>query len=503
MSVNGKTIAKNTFYLYVRMIVLMLVALYTSRIVFTALGAQDFGIYNVVGGVVVILSFLNGTLSTTSSRYIVVSLAEGDLGKTQKVFSNVFFINLLLSIVVLLLSETIGLWFVNNKMQIPAERLYAAMWVYQISVATTIINILSVPYNAAIIAHERMKAFAYITLFDAFGKLGLAFVVQIVHYDKLIIYALLLFLIQIVDRIIYTRYCLSNFKETRLVYSLDRSLFNNMLRFISWSSYGSFASVGFTQGLNILLNLFYGPTVNAARGIAVQVQNNVTAFINNFQTAINPQLMMSVSKQNNNDAQQLLLTSSRISFYLLCLLGIPIIAETPIIIKFWLGEIPDYTVSFCRIILIINIWGSLANPLRIINQAHGDIRKFQLYECSLLLFIVPVSYISLKLWNIPILVFVVHLIIEFIAQYIRLRIVLPMIKMSIQSYILHIYRRIIPIFLIPLAQAYLIHYIIDENIIRFVVNVVLIEITLLVLIYSMGLSKQEKAYICALVRKKR
>lgn len=503
MSIDSKVIAKNTLLLYIRMIILMVVALYTSRIVFSALGVEDFGIYNVVGGVVMVLGFLNGTLSTASSRFIVVAIGENNIEKMQRVFSNVFFLNAILAIVVFIFAETIGLWFVINKMQIPIDRQYAAQWVYQISIITIIFNILSVPYNAAIIAHEKMKAFAYITLFDAFGKLALAYIVQIIHYDKLITYAILLLCIQIIDRIIYTQYCLRNFKETRIKRSLwDNKIFKEMLHFISWSSYGSFVSVGFTQGLNILLNLFFGPAVNAARSIAVQIQNTVLAFTNNFQTAINPQLMMSTSQKKYEDAQKLLIASSKFSFYMLCILGLPIIAETNIIIQFWLGSIPDYVVSFCRIILIISIFSSLANPLRMINQAQGDIKKFQLYECTLLLFIVPISYMVLRIWNIPILVFWVHLIIELIAQYIRLKIVLPKINISIKAYFNLVYIRIIPVFLIPILFIILINNLIEYGIFRLIVSSLIIELLIFTTIYLIGLSPTEKTYINSILKKK-
>lgn len=502
MVVDSKRIAKNSLLLYIRMIVLMLVALYTSRIVLSALGVEDFGLYNVVGGVVVVLSFLNGTLSTASSRYIVVAFGEGDRQRMQLVFSNVFIMNALLAVIVFTLAETIGLWFLNNKMQIPADRFHAVSWVYQISIVTVIVNILSVPYNALIIAHERMKAFAYISLLDAFGKLAIAYVLQVILFDRLIAYALLLLLIQILDRVVYTWYSLTNFDETRMKLKIDKKLCRNMLGFISWSSYGSFVSVGFTQGLNILLNLFFDPFVNAARGIAVQVQNNVVAFTNNFQMALNPQLMMATSQKQYADAQKIFISGSKFSFYMLCAIGIPIIAETHIIIDFWLGVEPDYVIPFCRIILITSVFGCLAAPLRIVNQAEGNIKKFQLYECTTLLTIVPLSYICLCIWELPIIVFCVHFIIEMIAQFIRLKIVLPKIQLSIGQYMKQIYLRIIPVFIFPVCIAILINNILQESFVRFVLNCCLIEISVMVLVYFIGLTTMEREYVLSLLKHK-
>lgn len=288
---NNKRIAQNTMVLYIRMLLLMATSLYTSRVVLASLGVENFGIYNVVGGVVTCLGFLNGTLSTASSRYITVALGKGNLEEMKKVFSSVLSVNILLALIVLLLSETVGLWFLYEKMVIPEERMTAAFWVFQFSVLTILLNICSVPYNAVIIAHERMKAFAYISLFDAAAKLGVAFLVSIsLGFDKLIFYAALLFLIQVIDRLIYGEYCVRKFSEVGLRLSYDKKLLKNMAGFIGWSAYGSLVSVGFTQGLNILLNMFFGPVVNAARGVAVQVQNAVNSFVLNFQTAINPQL---------------------------------------------------------------------------------------------------------------------------------------------------------------------------------------------------------------------
>ena len=280
---------------------MMVVSLYTSRIVLDALGVVDFGLYNVVGGIVVALGFLSGTLNTASSRFITVSLSKGCLEEMKKTFSNVLFVNILLAVIVLIAGETVGLWFLYNKLQVPPERFNAAFWVYQMSIVTVMINIISSAYNACIIAHEKMKAFAYFSLFDCFAKLLIAYALFITNYDKLIIYGALLLTVQIIDRIVYGAYCTRKFNETRTKIILDRPLLTQMFKFISWASYGSFVSIGFTQGLNILINLFFGPAINAARAVSVQVQNAVVSFTTNFQTAINPQLIQSVAKYMSAD----------------------------------------------------------------------------------------------------------------------------------------------------------------------------------------------------------
>lgn len=495
-SSNNKRIAKNTLILYVRMLVLMATSLYTSRVILDALGVEDYGIYNVVGGVVTFLGFLNGTLSTASSRYITVALGKGDALRCKQVFASVLQVNILLCVFVVLASETVGLWFLVNKMQIPEGRMNAALWVYQFSVATVILNIISVPYNASIIAHERMKAFAYISLFDAFAKLGIAILLTTSwSADKLIVYALFLFLIQLVDRIIYGQYCVRKFQETRYSPYYDRTLLKEMLGFVSWSAYGSFVSVGFTHGLNILLNLFFGPAVNAARAVSVQVQSNVNNFVQNFQTAINPQLTKSVAVGSFEKSRELLLASTRFSFYLLCILGLPIICEADYILHLWLKEVPPHTVFFVQLMLTISIWQSLAYALRTVNQAEGNIKKFQLYECSLLLFIVPVAYVCLKMGYSPESVFVVHLVIELMANLVRIKIVLPKIGMSLSDYFKKVYYKVLPIFLLPLAIVYPLHEQYESGLLRFLCSIVIVELMVLVMVYSVGINTKEKAFL--------
>ena len=490
-------IAKNTLLLYFRMLLTMGVTLYTSRVILNVLGVEDYGIYNVVGGVVAMLGFLQGTMATASARFMNVSLSKNDYLEVQKTFSNIFFINVFLAVIVFILAETFGLWFLNVKMTIPIHRDDASFWVYQFSVVTVILNIITVPFNATIIAHEKMSAFAYISIFDAVAKLIVVYLIVITHFDRLIFYSFLIMLVQIIDIMIYIIYCIKVFPESKIQFILDKVIFKKIFSFITWSSYGSFATAGFTQGLNIILNLFFGPTVNAARGIAVQVQHAMLGFTNNFQTAINPQLMKSTAQQNFSEAQKLFVASSKYSFFLLCALGLPIIIETPFVLSIWLENVPDYTVSFCRIILVISIWGSLANPLRIVNQAEGNIKKFQLYECTLLLLIMPISYMALKMWQIPILVFVVHLLIELTAQFVRITIVVPKIKMTFKEYVSKVYLKAIPAFFIPVSIAIFVAAIckFNNNVIQFIFISILIESILLIVIFCFGLTLSEKKFV--------
>lgn len=500
---NNKRIAKNTFILYVRMLVLMVVSLYTSRIVLDALGVVDYGLYNVVGGIVVALGFLTGTLNTVSSRFITVALGNGDIKEQKKTFCNVLLISICLAICIFIIGETIGLWFLYVKMQIPQERFTAALWVYQMSIVTVMVNIVSSAYNACIIAHEKMKAFAYITLIDAFGKLMIAeILLEIENYDKLIVYGASLLLIQLVNRFIYSIYCNLNFPETKTKLKLDKPILIKMFQFISWASYGSFVSMGFTQGLNILLNIFFGPTVNAARAISVQVQNAVVLFTTNFQTAVNPQLIKNVATRDFYTVQKLLLLSSKFSFFLLCILGIPIIIITPFILELWLKDVPVNTVTFVRLMLVISIWSSIANPLRVINQAEGNIKKFQICEGTMLLLIVPISYCVMKLAPKPEYVFIIHLIIELLANYIRICIVLPKIAMKVAYYIKKIYVPLAIIFTSSLLLGFILKEFMNNNICGMILLIIAIEIYLVFMIYIVGLESTERNALIKLIKRK-
>lgn len=327
ISENNKRIAKNTLLLYVRMLFMMLVSLYTSRVVLNTLGVVDFGIYNVVGGVIAMLGFLTGSLGAASSRYITYDLGIGDMAIMKRTLGNIKSIHYILAGVILLIGETVGLWFVVTKLQIPAERATAAFWVYQFSILSSMLAVISVPYNATIIAHEKMSAFAYISIVDAVLKLLIVYLLVVIPYDKLIIYAVLLFVIQSFDQIVYIVYCSKHFEETRSRCCYDKKKFKEIFAFAGWTMNGNLAVMGYTQGLNILLNMFFGPAVNAARGIAVQVQSVCQMFCVNFQMALNPQLTKSYAKGDITSMHSLLIKSSKFSFYILYVIAVPLMFE--------------------------------------------------------------------------------------------------------------------------------------------------------------------------------
>ena len=499
MAIEASRIAKNTGLLYFRMLLLLIVSLYTSRVILVALGAEDYGIYNVVGGVVAMIGFLRGTMSTASSRFVTVALTYEDSNERRWIFSNIFIVNLIFALLVMIAAESMGLWFLLEKMTIPPDRMHAAIWVYQLSIVTVVLGIITVPYNACIIAHERMGAFAYISLFDAFAKLAIAFLISHSSFDRLITYAVLMMVVSLLDVSIYVFYCLRRFPESKLCLKPDKNLIRNVFSFIGWASYGSFVSMGFTQGLNIILNLFFNPIVNAARAIAVQVQSAVSQFSNNFQVAINPQMIKSMASKNHSDTKRLCVSSSKMSFFIMCIIGFPLLLNMPFILKLWLVDVPDYTSQFCVVVLCIGIWESLAYPLRVINQAEGNIRNFQLIEGTILLLIVPISYIVLKIWAIPLLVFVVHLSTEFICQLVRIKLVTYKFDMSFSDYVKEVYFKIVPAFILPLGIVFVFEiFVKTEGWTHLILTTLISEIILGVIVFFYGLNSGERSLLIRL-----
>lgn len=431
---NKKRIAKNTLLLYIRMLVIMCIQLYTSRLVLKLLGVDDFGIYNVVGGIVAMFAFLNASLSSSTQRYITFYLGKGDDTETQTVFSNCLFIHALIAIIIVLLSETVGLWFLYNKMVIPVDRMDAAFWVFQMSILTTVILVFCYPYNAAIIAHEKMSAFAVISIMESILKLTCVLVLLFSKYDNLIIYSVLMVVAQLIVLITYITYCRRKFVVTKIVLKLDRRLFKSMSSFIGWNLWGGLSNVFYTQGLNILLNMFFGPAVNAARAIAVQVQGAVQQFTLNLQTAINPQITKSYAQGDLQTMHDLVFRSTRYTFFLLLTIALPLILESGFILRLWLTIVPDWTVIFLRIMICIVAVDSVAAPLMISSAATGNVKLYQTVIGGTMLLIVPFSYVFLKLGYNPTVVFIVHLVFCVITFVLRLFIVRPMINLSLSHY---------------------------------------------------------------------
>ena len=393
---NKRRIAKNALFLYVRMLIIMAVSLFTQRVVLDKLGASDYGIYAAVGGVVAMLGFLNGTLSTGTSRFLTFELGKGDLNKLKNTFSTAFYTHLILAAIVVVVLLTGGVWFVEHKLIIPTERLSAAVWVLVISVFTTFVSITQVPYTSVIIAHENMSIYAYIGLFEAAAKLGIVYLLSLATWDKLIFYAALVAFVQIVIAVFYRFYCTRHYEESHIQRRFDKPIFKDMMSFSSWSLIANVSQILGTQGLTVVLNMFFNPVVIAAQSIGNQISNALYSFRGNFSTAVNPQIIKLYSTKQYTESRKLTLEASIYIFDMMLLLSLPIIVLMESILNLWLVEVPEYAVIFSQWILISHLFGTYAWTLYTPMVASGNLKQNSYASVFVTIFGVVVLYFMFK-----------------------------------------------------------------------------------------------------------
>lgn len=449
-SSKSQRIAKNTLFLYFRMLITMLVSLYTSRIILNTLGVEDYGIYNVVGGVVMMFSIINGTMATAVQRFMNYEMGKKDEERLKTVFNISVVIHIGIALIVLILLESIGVWFLNNKMNISPERMNAANWVLQFSTFSFVATILSVPYNAAIIANEKMKAFAFISILEVSLKLLIVFSLSWFSFDKLKLYAVLMFLLSVLLRIVYGIYAKKKFRECRFQWKWDKNIFKEMTAFAGWNMIGVSSSILRTQGVNIVLNIFYGTFVNAAMGIANQVKNAIENFTNNFIVALNPQITKSFASGDKSYLMTLVFHGSKYAFYLLLFISLPIILEAEIILKLWLKTVPEYAVIFVRLTLVVSLIESLSKTLIQAMFATGKIRDYQLVVGSITLLNLPLSLLFLYWGYPPHVVFIIAIIIAIISLFVRLTMLKTMINIQVKSFL---YKVVINVTIISILSA--------------------------------------------------
>lgn len=487
-------LAKNTMFLYFRMIFIMAVTLYTSRVVLRVLGVEDFGIFNVVAGVVAMFGFLNSSMSATTQRFISFSLGRGD-DNLNKVFSTCVLTHALIALGVLVLVESVGLWFLYNKMIIPEVRMDAAFWVFQFSALSTVVTVMSIPFNADIIAHEKMSAFAYISIVEVCLKLLIVFLLDVGNIDKLVLYGFLLLLVQCGIFLTYMGYCLRHFKESRFRFVYEKKLFSEVFSFAGWNLWGYLASILYTQGLNILLNVFFGPVVNAARGLANQVDGAIRLFASNFQMAINPQIVKTYAAKDLESMHKLVFRSSKFSFFLLLALSLPVMIEAPVILRLWLSTVPDWTASFLRLMLVVVIVDSVANPLMTSAAATGRIKLYQSVLGGIQLLIVPVAYVVLRMGGEPNSVFVVHICICLIAFAVRLFIVRGMIGLSIKKYLMEVCVKSGVVTVVATVLPLTLYFSMTNSLLSAIVVVFVSLGSVAVSAYAIGLTKSERVFV--------
>lgn len=494
-SANNKRIAKNTLLLYFRMLFMMAVSLYTSRVVLNALGVEDFGIYNVVGGIVAMFSMLSGSLSAAITRFITYELGTGNKKNLKKIFSSSVTIQIGLAVLIALLAEAVGVWFLNVKMNIPETRMVASNWVFQFSILTFAINLISVPYNASIIAHERMSAFAYISILEAIGKLAIAFLIVISPMDKLIFYAILMCAVALIVRFAYGAYCKKHFEECTYHFIFDKDLLKRMFGFAGWNFIGATSSVLRDQGGNIVINLFCGPIVNAARGIAFQVNNAISGFVTNFMTALNPQITKSYAAGDRDYMMTLIYQGARLSFYMLLLLSLPVLVNTHYILSLWLKIVPDHAVLFVQLVLIFAMSESISNPLITAMLATGKIRNYQLIVGGLQMMNLPVSYLLLRMGMFPEVVIVVAIAISQCCLAARLILLRGMIGLSIRKYIKKVYINVSFVTVISAIIPFLLTNRLEESFFNFVLLSIVALICTGITIFYIGCNKSEQRFM--------
>ena len=498
---NTRRIAKNTLVLYVRMLVLMLVGLYTSRVVLSALGENDFGIYDVVGGVVAMFTIISGSLNSAISRFITFEMGKNDPMRLNKVYSTAVTIQLILAVVVVLIAEPVGLWFVRNKMTIDPSRIQAAIWVLRFSLASFVINLMSVPQMASITAHEKMSAYAYIGIMEGLLRLAVAVLISRSSSDRLVLYSALMMVTVLMVRAAYGIYCRRNFPECRYRWVKDALLVKEMFSFAGWNFIGASSGVLRDQGGKILVNLFYGTAVNAARGVAMQLNGAVQGFVTNFMTAVNPQITKSYALGDQGYMYYLISKSSRMSYYLLFVLALPVLFNTGYILDIWLEEVPAHSALFVQLFLIFTLSESLSNPLITAQLATGNIRNYQLVVGGLQLLNIPVSYAFLKAGAAPEVTVMVAIAISQICFFARLFMLKGMIGLPVGDFLKKVYMNVLGTTALSLAVPFVIHGFLPDTIWGVIISVTLCVISAGLSVLTFGLSRGERHEISCWIKK--
>lgn len=493
-SSNNKRIAKNTLFLYARLLLMMAIALFTSRVILDSLGEDNFGIHNVVGGVVALFAFIQNPLILAIQRFITFELGSGNNEKLKNVFSTSVNIQILIACVIFLLSETIGLWFLNTKMSIPADRMGAANFVLQCSIITTMTSAFTVPYNATIIAHERMNIFAYFSILEAILKLTIAYLIYVSPFDKLKLYASLLLAVSLLMQLIYVLYCKKYFEEARFQFGLNKPLFKEMAGFAGWSFVGNASNILNTQGVNMLINVFFGVKANAARAIALQVDTALLQFVNGFTTAVNPAITKSYASNKYGDLYLLISRGSKFSFYIMLIMIVPLLMETDAILGLWLKEVPADTSVFLKLVLLYSLITSLATTMVTGITATGNIKRYQIIMNLIGCLIFPITWLVYKLGTPAYTTYVISIIIMFFLTFVRLGELKRLIDFPVKSYLRNYFYRMF----VVCAIAFLCPIIVKSFMVSSTINSIFIfAFSILwtaVCIYILGLDKYEKKF---------
>ena len=493
---NNKRLAKNTVLLYGRMLFLMLLSLYTARITLATLGIEDYGIYNVVGGVIATMSFLLTTLSSSTQRFITFELGGGNTDNLIGIFSCCLAVHWILAIIVVFVGETLGVWFLNTQMNIPETRLFAANIVLQCSIGSFVLNVLSVPYNGLIIAYEKMSIYAYISIFEGICKLLIVYLIQIFPFDALILYAILWLAVGGMTRFFYSAYCMRNYKESRVRAHLDKKYFRQVLSFSGYNTLEIFANMLADQGLNIMLNIFFGPAINAARGIAIHVKGALGGVTGSFTTSLTPQITKNYAAGNYNRMNALVLKGNKFSFYLFLLVSTPVFFAANVILCIWLKNPPEYAADFIRCVIILGLFQLLGTTFYPAVAATGNIKQYQLICGVIRILILPAAYFILNIFpNYPLIVYLVPIIWEVIGVPIRVILMKRVLEFDAIAYYKTVFVPVFGVMAFVYVLSYYFLFVLSDKLFSILLYCVIVVLITSLVIYIVGLSKIERIYI--------
>lgn len=503
MASSSKRLAKNTILLYIRTIITLLITLFTSRVILNSLGVNDFGLYNVVGGFVTIFSVISSSLTATTQRFLTCEIGKEEGSDVGRIFNASMSIHIYLAVILLILFEVIGVPVLNTVLNVPAGRMGVANFVYQLSVLSFLTSILATPFTAMVIATERMNVFAYISLMSAFLKLVVAYALYISPFDKLVVYAILLFSIALLERFVYSIYSRKHFKEIKFKLVKDRKEFSAIFKFAGMNFIGAFASIACNQGLNILLNIFFGVAVNAARAIAIQVQSAVERFTSDFMTALNPQITKEYASGNIDHSLYLSSIGSKFSFYLMLLMSSVFIARADYVLELWLGNVPDYTVDFVRLTICISLLNLLSTPVVTIILANGNLATFTFWIGGIRLLMIPSIYFALLAGISPQEAYLIVIAFESAALITRLIIVNKMVgRKFLLMFLTTVVSRAITIFVIIVTLLFYLNDFFPRDFIGFINSACINIVITAIVILSFGITPPERSYIYSLIKNK-
>ena len=497
---SNKRIAKNTAYMYIRMLLTMIVSLYTSRIVLQTLGEEDFGTYSIVGGVVVFFTFISHAMATGTQRHLSYELGKEN-GDVPTVFSACMRIQLWLALIILFFAETVGLWFLNSKMNFPEGRMTVVNWIYQFSVVSCLIGVIQTTFTAAIISYEKMSFYAYLSIFEVLIKLGIVFLLQVLVFDKLFLYGILLMFVSILMFVINLSYCFKTLQGIKIIKIKDSSIYKRFVSFSGWSLFGSLANVGYQQGINIIINLFFGVALNAATGIANQINGAVSQFVSGFQQALNPQLVQSEASKDRTRQLDLIYKSSKFSFYIIFIIAFPLIVNLNYVLTLWLGQYPSHTEALSILILIGLLLSCLSGPLWVSIYATGNIKHYQLAVSIVALSILPIAYIIGKLGGSPEAIYAVRASNFLFVLLVQLFFLRKYISMDIKKFIRFVILPVCLIMLLTICCYYVLRQfmISADSFMALVYQTAIYVVIIGLFVWLLGLTKTEKQQLTTLV----